>query len=218
MYEAIGAGIATVICITEGVPAHEMLRIHAFIEDRDVRLVGPNAPARCRRGKPDVGIIPAEIFREGSVGLSRSGRSATSSQLQPRLSPARRVGIGGDPVVGSSFTRARAVPEPTPNDRADRDGRAARRGGRLIGAEMSKPVVTSRGFTAPPGKTMGTPARSSRVRRTAQAKKEASRRRACGGTTPRRGRADRRRDRRRETRRAQRGLRPGARPRSGNSC
>src|SRR5438132_5464313 len=74
IYEAVDAGIATVICITEGIPAHEMLRIYNYIRPRGITMLGPNCPGALSPGKANVGIIPAEIFREGPVGLvSRSG-------------------------------------------------------------------------------------------------------------------------------------------------
>src|ERR671923_2975960 len=107
IYEAVDAGIGTVICITEGVPAHEMLRIHAFIQGRGVRLIGPNCPGALSPGKANVGIIPAEIFREGSIGLvSRSGTLTYQighELTQLGLGNSTIVGIGGDPVVGSTF-------------------------------------------------------------------------------------------------------------------
>ncbi len=107
MYEAIDAGVATVICITEGVPAHEMLKLHAYIESRPVRLIGPNCPGALSPGKANVGIIPGEIFREGAVGLvSRSGTLTYQighELTQLGLGNSTIVGIGGDPVVGSSF-------------------------------------------------------------------------------------------------------------------
>ena len=74
IYEAIDAGVGPIVCITEGVPAHEMLHIHAYVHVRGVAMIGPNCPGVLSPGKANVGIIPAEIFREGSVGLvSRSG-------------------------------------------------------------------------------------------------------------------------------------------------
>src|SRR5512134_3608476 len=107
IYEAVAAGIRTIVCITEGVPAHEMLRIHAFIRPRGVTLVGPNCPGALSPGKANVGIIPAEIFREGGVGLvSRSGTLTYQighELTQLGLGNSTIVGIGGDPVVGSSF-------------------------------------------------------------------------------------------------------------------
>ncbi|MEX2614348.1 MAG: CoA-binding protein, partial [Gaiellaceae bacterium] len=113
MYEAIDAGVATVICITEGVPVHEMLRIHAYVEARGVRLVGPNCPGALSPGKANVGIIPGEIFREGSVGLvSRSGTLTYQighELTQLGLGCSTIVGIGGDPVVGSSFVDVLAL-------------------------------------------------------------------------------------------------------------
>ncbi len=74
IYEAVDAGIGTVICIAEGLPAHEMLRIYNYIRPRGITMIGPNCPGALSPGKANVGIIPAEIFREGGVGLvSRSG-------------------------------------------------------------------------------------------------------------------------------------------------
>src|SRR4029453_19386243 len=75
IYEAVAAGVGTIVCITEGVPAHEMLHVHAYVRARGVTLIGPNCPGVLSPGKANVGIIPAEIFREGSIGLvSRPGR------------------------------------------------------------------------------------------------------------------------------------------------
>jgi succinyl-CoA synthetase alpha subunit len=77
IYEAVDAGIETVICIAEGLPAHEMLRIYNYIRPRGVTMLGPNCPGALSPGKANVGIIPAEIFTEGNVGLvSRSGTRA----------------------------------------------------------------------------------------------------------------------------------------------
>ena len=107
VYEAVDAGIATVICITEGVPAHDMLRIHTYVHDRGVTLIGPNCPGALSPGKANVGIIPAEIFTAGTIGLvSRSGTLTYQighELTQMGLGNSTIVGIGGDPVVGSSF-------------------------------------------------------------------------------------------------------------------
>jgi len=107
VYEAVDAGVHTVIAITEGVPAHEMLRIHAYIRSRGVRLLGPNCPGALSPGKANVGIIPAEIFQPGDIGLvSRSGTLTYQighELTQMSLGNSTIVGIGGDPVVGSSF-------------------------------------------------------------------------------------------------------------------
>ncbi len=196
MYEAIDAGIATVVCITEGVPAHEMLRLHAFVQGRGTRIVGPNCPGVLSPGKANVGIIPAEIFREGSVGLvSRSGTLTYQighELAQLGLGCSTIVGIGGDPVVGSSFVDILALFE------ADKEtaqvvivgeigGDEEEKAAAFIEAEMSKPVVGYiAGFTAPPGKTMGhAGAIISGSAGTAQAKKEALEARGIRvGTTP----------------------------------
>ncbi len=107
VYEAVDAGIATVICITEGVPAHEMLRIHAYLRPRGVTMIGPNCPGALSPDKANVGIIPAEIFAAGSIGLvSRSGTLTYQighELTQMGLGNSTIVGIGGDPIVGSSF-------------------------------------------------------------------------------------------------------------------
>ena len=95
------------ICITEGVPAHDMLRIHTYVHDRGVTLIGPNCPGALSPGKANVGIIPAEIFTAGNIGLvSRSGTLTYQighELTQMGLGNSTIVGIGGDPVVGSSF-------------------------------------------------------------------------------------------------------------------
>jgi succinyl-CoA synthetase alpha subunit len=196
MYEAIDAGITTVVCITEGVPAHEMLRLHAFIEGRGVRLIGPNCPGALSPGKANVGIIPAEIFREGSVGLvSRSGTLTYQighELTQLGLGNSTIVGIGGDPIVGSSFLDILAAFEGDSQTEqvvmvGEIGGDEEEKAAAFIEAEMTKPVVAYiAGFTAPPGKTMGhAGAIISGSAGTAQAKKEALEGRGIRvGTTP----------------------------------
>jgi succinyl-CoA synthetase alpha subunit len=114
IYEAVDAGIETVICITEGIPAHDMLRVYNYIRPRGITMVGPNCPGVLSPGKANVGIIPAEIFREGNVGLvSRSGTLTYQighELTQLGVGQSTIVGIGGDPVVGSSFLD---VPRPS---------------------------------------------------------------------------------------------------------
>ena len=196
MYESIAAGIATVICITEGVPAHDMLRIHAFIDGRGVRLIGPNCPGALSPGKANVGIIPAEIFREGSVGLvSRSGTLTYQighELTQLGLGNSTIVGIGGDPIVGSSFLDILALFEADPQTEqvvmvGEIGGDEEEKAAAFIEAEMSKPVVAYiAGFTAPPGKTMRhAGALISGSAGKAQAKKDALEARVIRvGTTP----------------------------------
>ena len=196
IYEAVDAGIDTIICITEGIPAHEMLRIHAFVEPRGVTLIGPNCPGALSPGKANVGIIPAEIFREGSIGLvSRSGTLTYQighELTQLGLGNSTIVGIGGDPVVGSSFVDVLALFEADPETErvvmvGEIGGDEEEKAAAFIESEMSKPVVAYiAGFTAPPGKTMGhAGAIISGSAGTAQAKKDALE--ATGirvGTTP----------------------------------
>jgi succinyl-CoA synthetase alpha subunit len=196
IYEAADAGIGTVICITEGIPAHDMLRVYNLTRPKGVTLIGPNCPGALSPGKANVGIIPAEIFREGSVGLvSRSGTLTYQighELAQLGLGNSTIVGIGGDPVVGSSFIdilgKFEADPETTHvvmvgEIGGDEEEKAAA----FIRDHMSKPVLAYiAGFTAPPGKTMGhAGAIISGSAGTAQAKKDALE--AAGirvGTTP----------------------------------
>jgi succinyl-CoA synthetase alpha subunit len=196
IYEAVGAGISTVICITEGVPAHEMLRIHAYLQDRDVALIGPNCPGVLSPGKANIGIIPAEIFSEGSVGLvSRSGTLTYQighELTQLGLGNSTIVGIGGDPVVGSSFIDVLAAFDADAQTEqvvmvGEIGGDEEEKAAAFIESEMSKPVVAYiAGFTAPPGKTMGhAGAIISGSAGTAQAKKDALEARGVRvGTTP----------------------------------
>ena len=196
IYEAIDAGIGLVICITEGIPVHEMLRIHAYIHARGVIMVGPNCPGALSPGKANVGIIPAEIFREGSVGLvSRSGTLTYQighELAELGLGNSTIVGIGGDPVVGSSFVEVLALYEADLQTEqvvmvGEIGGDEEEKAAAFIEGEMSKPVVAYiAGFTAPPGKTMGhAGAIISGSAGTAQAKKDALEARGIRvGTTP----------------------------------
>src|SRR5207248_8697304 len=106
IYEAVDAGIGTVICITEHVPAHEMLRAYTYVRPKGVTLVGPNCPGVLSPGKANVGIIPAEVFKAGSIGLvSRSGTLTYQigyEVAQRGLGNSSIVGIGGDPVLRPS--------------------------------------------------------------------------------------------------------------------
>jgi succinyl-CoA synthetase alpha subunit len=196
IYEAVDAGIITVVCITEHVPAHEMLRVYTYIRPKGVTMIGPNCPGVLSPGKANVGIIPAEIFSEGKVGLvSRSGTLTYQighELTQLGLGNSTIVGIGGDPVVGSSFIdvleKFNADPETelvvlVGEIGGDEEEKAAR----WIAEHMQKPVFSYiAGFSAPPGKTMGhAGAIISGSAGTAQAKKEALE--AVGiavGTTP----------------------------------
>jgi succinyl-CoA synthetase alpha subunit len=196
IYEAVDAGIGTVICITEHVPAHEMLRVYTYIRPKGVTMIGPNCPGVLSPGKANVGIIPGEIFSEGNIGLvSRSGTLTYQighELTQLGLGNSTIVGIGGDPVVGSSFVdvlekfNADAETEYVVlvgEIGGDEEEKAAR----WIAEQMQKPVFSYiAGFSAPPGRTMGhAGAIISGSSGTAQGKKEALE--AVGitvGTTP----------------------------------
>jgi succinyl-CoA synthetase alpha subunit len=196
IYEAVDAGIGTVICITEHVPAHEMLRVYTYIRPKGVTMIGPNCPGVLSPGKANVGIIPAEIFTPGNIGLvSRSGTLTYQighELTQLGLGNSTIVGIGGDPVVGSSFI------DVLEKFNADSEtefvvlvgeigGDEEEKAARWISEHMQKPVFSYiAGFSAPPGKTMGhAGAIISGSSGTAPAKKEALE--AVGitvGTTP----------------------------------
>jgi len=196
VYEAVDAGVHTVIAITEGVPAHEMLRIHAYIRANGARMLGPNCPGALSPGKANVGIIPAEIFTPGKIGLvSRSGTLTYQighELTQMGLGNSTIVGIGGDPIVGASFVDILGLFQEDPETEyvvmvGEIGGDEEEKAAAFIEAEMTKPVVAYiAGFTAPPGKTMGhAGAIISGSSGTAEAKKQALEARGIRvGTTP----------------------------------
>jgi succinyl-CoA synthetase alpha subunit len=165
IYEAADAGITTIICITEGIPAHDMLTLYNWLRGTKTRLIGPNCPGVLSPGKANVGIIPAHFFSEGGVGLvSRSG--TLTYQIGNELSQlgvgnSTIVGIGGDPVVGSSFIDVISLFQE--DDQTDLivmvgeiGGDEEERTADFIAQAVTKPVVGYiAGFTAPPGKRMG---------------------------------------------------------------
>jgi succinyl-CoA synthetase alpha subunit len=184
VYEAADAGCHTVICITEGIPAHEMLRVYNYIRPKGVTMLGPNCPGALSPGKANVGIIPAEVFDEGNVGLvSRSGTLTYQigyELAQAGLGNSTIVGIGGDPIVGSSFIDVIAKFQADDETEyivmvGEIGGDEEEKAARFISENVTKPVVAYiAGFTAPPGKTMGhAGAIISGSSGTAQAKKEA---------------------------------------------
>jgi succinyl-CoA synthetase alpha subunit len=164
--EAADAGIKLIICITEGIPAHDELRVYTQLKRMgDVRLVGPNCPGILSPGKANVGIIPASFFKEGNVGVvSRSGTLTyqIGNELAQRgFGNSSIVGIGGDPVPGTSFVDAIALFEADPQTElivmsGEIGGSAEEEAAEYIGEHVTKPVVGYiAGFTAPEGKTMG---------------------------------------------------------------
>ena len=164
--EAADAGVELVVCITEGIPAHDELRVYTHLRRLPgVRLVGPNCPGILSPGKASVGIIPAAFFKEGNVGVvSRSGTLTyqIGNELAQRgFGNSSIVGIGGDPVPGSSFIDIIALFQDDPETElivmsGEIGGSAEEEAAQYIKENVSKPVVGYiAGFTAPPGKTMG---------------------------------------------------------------
>jgi succinyl-CoA synthetase alpha subunit len=184
IYEAVAAGCETVICITEGIPAHDMMDVYAYVRSRGVTLLGPNCPGALSPEVASVGIIPTKVFKKGPVGLvSRSGTltyQIGNELAQAGVGNSTIVGIGGDPIVGSSFIDILQRFEDDPQTElvvmvGEIGGAEEERAADFIADHMSKPVVAYiAGFSAPPGKTMGhAGAIISGSSGTAQGKKEA---------------------------------------------
>ena len=183
--EAEDAGIELIITITEGIPAHDELKVYNYLErNPNVRLVGPNCPGILSPGKANVGIIPASFFSEGNVGVvSRSGTltyQIGNELAQSGFGNSSIVGIGGDPVPGSSFIDIVELFEADDETElivlsGEIGGDAEEQAAEYIAEKVKKPVVAYiAGFTAPPGKTMGhAGAIVSGSKGTAQAKAEA---------------------------------------------
>jgi succinyl-CoA synthetase alpha subunit len=163
--EAADAGIALVIAITEGIPAHDELRVYTHLRRTATRLVGPNCPGILSPGKANVGIIPASFFKEGNVGVvSRSGTltyQIGNTLAQAGFGNSSIVGIGGDPVPGSSFIDIIELFQADEQTElivlsGEIGGDAEEQAADYIAQHVTKPVVAYiAGFTAPPGKTMG---------------------------------------------------------------
>ncbi len=163
--EAAAAGIALVICITEGIPVADMVRVKRFLEGRPARLIGPNCPGVISPGLAKVGIMPGYIHRPGSVGvISRSGTLTYEAvhQLTLRgIGQSTCVGIGGDPVIGTGFIDLLELYNEDPGTDAvfmigEIGGSAEEEAAEWVRANMNKPVAGFiAGRTAPPGKRMG---------------------------------------------------------------
>jgi succinyl-CoA synthetase alpha subunit len=165
IYEAVDAGVETIICVTEGIPAHDMLLAYHYVQQKGARLVGPNCPGVCTVGEANVGIMPAHIFTPGSVGVvSRSG--TLTYQLGKELSDmgigqSTILGIGGDPIIGTNHRDALALFEADPATDmivmvGEIGGNEEELAAEFIKDNVSKPVVGYiAGLTAPEGKAMG---------------------------------------------------------------
>jgi len=180
--EAVDAGIPLVVIITEGVPVADTAEFFAYAQDKGVRLIGPNCPGLISPGKSNVGIIPADITGPGRVGLvSKSGTLTYQMMYELRdFGFSSAVGIGGDPIIGTTHIDALAAFEADPETDVivmigEIGGDAEERAAAYIKEHVTKPVVGYvAGFTAPEGKTMGhAGAIVSGSSGTAQAKKEA---------------------------------------------
>ena len=163
--EAAEAGVAQIICITEGIPAHEMLEVYHYIRPRGIRLLGPNCPGALSPGIANIGIIPAEIFKPGPIGLmSRSGTLTyqIGGELAVKgLGNSTIIGLGGDPVIGTSFIDALDMFQADDETEyivmvGEIGGNEEEKAAEVIAERITKPVVAYiAGFEAPPGKTMG---------------------------------------------------------------
>jgi len=163
--ESADAGLPLIVCITEGVPALDMLRVYHALKARGARLIGPNCPGATTPGQAKVGIIPGPIHRTGSVGLvSRSGTltyEVVQAMTDAGIGQSTCVGIGGDPIVGTSFIDVLDMFNRDPETEAivmigEIGGEDEERAATFVAAEVRKPMAAFiAGRTAPPGRRMG---------------------------------------------------------------
>jgi succinyl-CoA synthetase alpha subunit len=165
MFEAADAGIPLIVCITEGVPVQDMMRVRNYLDQKGVRLVGPNCPGLLTPGESKVGIIPGDIAISGNVGVvSRSGTltyEVLYAMKNLGMGASTCVGIGGDPVNGTNFIDVLDMFEHDPMTEkvimiGEIGGTDEEKAAEYIAAKMTKPVASFiAGQTAPPGKRMG---------------------------------------------------------------
>jgi succinyl-CoA synthetase alpha subunit len=163
--EAADAGIQVIVCITEGIPVLDMIKVRAYLDCRDIRLIGPNCPGIITPGQAKVGIMPGHIHQPGSIGVvSRSGTLTYEvvHALSARgLGQSTAIGIGGDPIIGTDFIDVLRLFEADPITTqvvliGEIGGTDEQRAATFIARYMSKPVTAFvAGQTAPPGKRMG---------------------------------------------------------------
>ena len=163
--EAADAAVPLAVCITEGIPTIDMLKVMTFLEDRPTRLVGPNCPGVITAGQAKAGIIPGHICREGHIGIvSKSGTltyEAIHQLSKQGMGQTTCIGIGGDPLIGTSFIDALTLFAADPETEAvimigEIGGTAEQEAAAFIKRAFNKPVVGFiAGQTAPPGRRMG---------------------------------------------------------------